>query len=118
MKTGEELWNRALRLLHYADIRRMDGGEETALAIINQVASDLWYGTREGDFSPLSELSDPLPLTGRLVEDVMPYGVAMLLSQNLGDADSQALFASLYNQKRARMRGGESRLDVMPRGGM
>jgi len=38
----------------------------------------------------------------------------MLLAQGMGDGDNQALFASLYGQKRACGSRTASRLDVLP----
>ena len=67
-------------------------------------------------FAPIARLEDELPLARWDAENVMPYGVAMLLAQSEGDADGQALFAAIYNRKRAAVGGfTETRRDVLPR---
>ena len=42
----------------------------------------------------------------------MPYGVAMLMAQTVGDGDNQSLYAALYNRKRAGMTKSDRRVDV------
>lgn len=120
MKTGEEIKNRALQLLNYTDQNgRIDGAMYTdiaarALAVINQIYGDLWYTVHRVGFCPLPTLTDELNLPERVRNDVMPYGVAMLLAQTIGDGDNQAMMADLYNQKRASLTHQCHRRDVIP----
>ena len=65
-------------------------------------------------FHDLFSPNDPIPLPERLTADVMPYGVAMLLAQGEGDADNQATFARIYNQKRAALTHTETRVNRLP----
>lgn len=65
-------------------------------------------------FHDLFSPNDPIPLPDRLTADVMPYGVAMLLAQGEGDADNQATFARIYNQKRAALTHSDTRVNRLP----
>lgn len=118
---GKQLLERALLLLNYVDA----AGEphfpgvngKRAVSVINQIAADLLFA-RQADaaFTPMVRLDEAIPLDERTVENVMPYGVAMLLAQSEGDADGQALFAAIYNRKRAAVGGlAQTRRDVLPR---
>ncbi len=121
MKTGEQVKNRALQLLRYTDGQgRLDAQMYTdvtaqALPLVNQIYSDVWYGLYDEGFAELGAITDELPLPERVVNDVMPYGVAMLMAQTLGDADNQSLMAAYYNRKRASLTHMRGRKDVMPR---
>ena len=65
-------------------------------------------------FHDLFSPNDVIPLPDRLTADVMPYGVAMLLAQGEGDADNQATFARIYNQKRAALTHSDTRVNRLP----
>ena len=120
MKTGEQLKNRALQLLNYTDRNgRLDSqmyADVTArmLPLVNQIYSDVWYGLYDDGFEELGALTDTLHLPERVMNEVMPYGVAMLIAQTIGDADNQSLMAALYNRKRAILTHKRRRKDVMP----
>lgn len=121
MKTGEEIKNRALTLLNYTDQNgRLDSTMYTdvvsrSLAVVNQIYADLWYALHSRGFQELSTLTDDVHLPERVVNDCMPYGVAMLLAQTIGDADNQSMMTDLYNQKRATLTHSRFRKDVLPR---
>ena len=120
MKTGEQVKNRALQLLNYTDGQgRLDAQMYTdvtarVLPLINQIYSDVWYGLYDEGFEELGAITDTLQLPERVVNEVMPYGVAMLMAQTLGDADNQSLMATYYNRKRASLTHPRTRKDVMP----
>lgn len=128
MTTGKEVLDRAMQLLGYTDLYGQTDSLQYAdlykrgLPVVNQIYSDLWWsghaaGTgamRREVFSELSVLEQPLELTPRCITDIAPYGVAMLLAQSMGDGDNQALYASLYAQKRACGSRSSVRLDVLP----
>ncbi len=120
MKTGEQVKNRALQLLNYTDRNgRLDSAmyaDVTArvLPLINQIYSDVWYGLYDEGFEELGAVTDAFQLPERVINDVMPYGVAMLMAQTIGDADNQSLMASLYNRKRTILTHARKRKDVMP----
>lgn len=121
MKTGEQIKDRALQLLNYTDAHgRVDGtlfADVTArsLALVNQIYAELWYALEAGGFEELASLTQPLALPRRVIDEVMPYGVAMLMAQSIGDADNQSMMADVYNQKRALLTHKNRREDVMPR---
>ena len=108
METGQEILDRALQLLGYADGCGADEDSprwqallDRGLAAVNQAYSDLWFIENDGVFTPLTALSGQVLLSSRGAGDILPYGVAMFLAQSEGDGDNQRLYASLYNQKRS-----------------
>lgn len=120
MKTAIEIRDRAWRLLNYTD---GDGRIDTAmyadaaarsLAVVNQIYADIRYCLCAQGVRELETLTEEIDLPEQIVNDVMPYGVAMLTAQTLGDADNQSLFADLYNRKRTRLTHATKRGDVMP----
>ena len=125
MKTGNEVMERALRLLGYVNSRgHPDSVRDAALfkraanAVI-QIYDDLKRIDLLGDKeSSLFDMTEVLKLSPSVIHDVMPYGVAMLIAQNEGDSDAQALFAALYSSKRASVPQKRKTIcDVLPRGG-
>ena len=76
--------------------------EGQALAAVNRIYADLWWCAHPAatDFVPLACLEEAPDLPMRMLYDVMPYGVAMLLARGEGDSDGIAVYTSLYNQKR------------------
>lgn len=120
MRTGEQVKNKALQLLNYTDGQgRLDAQMYTdvtarALPLVNQIYSDVWYGLYDEGFEELGAITDELQLPERVINEVMPYGVAMLMAQTLGDADNQSLMAVYYNRKRASLTHTRRRKDVLP----
>ncbi|HIZ20666.1 MAG TPA: hypothetical protein H9674_07385 [Firmicutes bacterium] len=123
MRTGREVLYRALKLLGYTDgYGEVDGAHSAELlrrgtAAVEQILADLQRLEAPGQTEDWpADLDAPLPLSVQAVNDIMPYGVAMLLAQGEGDGDAQSLYASLYNQKRAgACRPAGRRTDVLPR---
>lgn len=120
--TGHELLEQALTLLNYTDPHgRHDplthaALYKRALPLINQIYADVWHIHSNEPFSPLASLSQTIPLPAPITAGVLPYGVAMLLAQTDGDADNQAVYALLYNQRRGEARTVSDRvLDRQPR---
>lgn len=117
--TGQEAYEQALQLLGYAGT----GDEQEAarrltrsLAVVNQIYADLYVlEGADSPFQPLVSLPETLKLAAKTGYDVLPYGIAMLCAQNEGDGDQQALFAALYNRKRAGVpRAAAKRIDTLP----
>ncbi len=121
--TGQEVFKQAISLLGYTDtLGEPDSVQHTelykrGLAIVNQLLCDLSKAESGVMAAPLTTLRQPLPISDASARDILPYGVAMLLAASQGDGDHQALFAALYDQKRAGIRRGyERRADALPRG--
>ncbi len=120
MKTGKQVLIRAMQLLNLTDSSgRVNAQKNKAvvargLPFINQIGADLAYLEGAERWSEAAGMDDPLPLSGRALDDVMPYGVAMLIAQSEGDISNQSVFASLYNQKRAGLGQSGQRGDVIP----
>lgn len=108
MKTAKEVLERAMQLCGYLngdgvpDRLRDADIYKRGLALVNQIYTDMFFAeTPDGEFSPLSSMEAVIPLSPRCVNDVLPYGVAMLLAGAEGDAAAQRVFTHAYNQKRA-----------------
>ena len=88
------------------------------LAMVNQIFSDMFFAeTPDGAFCPLKGMDEEIPLSERCVNDIMPYGVAMLLAAAEGDATNQSAFSYMYNQKRASgVKGARIITDKLPTG--
>lgn len=119
--TGQQVLEQALALLNYTGSDGRFSSQQTrpvwsrALFVVNQAYRDLWNVERDDEFVALAQLAETLRLSARAVGDVLPYGVAMLLAQGEGDGDNQAVFSSLYAQKRASLARTEQRQDALPR---
>lgn len=118
--TVREMLSEAMELLGYLDVLGTPAGQagqlEQGVAAVNRIAADLAFRAEGARFRPLT-LDDPIPLPDRLLRDVMPWGVAMLLAQGEGDAEGQALCAALYNRKRICVAPQAGRVaDVLPKG--
>ena len=121
MKTGNDVFNRALLLLGYTGIDGAVNGAQSAelfrreLDVLNQVMADLWPLEKDEVYQPLVNVNENIPLSVAAVENVMPYGVAMFLAQADGDGANQQLYATLYQQKRNAVKKPlKTRADVLP----
>ena len=108
MKTAKEVLDRAMQLCGYVngegvpDRLRDADIYKRGLALVNQIYTDMFFAeTPDGRFQPLTALQEEISLSARCVNDIMPYGVAMLLTQAEGDTTAQSAFSYAYNQKRA-----------------
>ncbi len=125
MKTGNEVLKRALHLLGYTDsLGNVDALQDTELmkrgtTAVMQIYSDMQRieNSTEFDTEPFN-MADEIKLSAVSVNDVMPYGVAMLLADMDNNGVAQAKFANIYNQKRKSIpKSIARRIDVIPRGG-
>ena len=118
--TGKGMFDKAISLLGYKNTGGVISGGESlniqAIAVINAIYSDLFYASGGSCFEEISTLMEEIKLPKRLLDVVMPYGVAMLLAQSEHDGDSQVLFQSIYNQKRMSATTFGKVKDVLPRG--
>lgn len=119
---GRSLFDKAMIMLGYTSAEGLSGEEDMlkkALVIINNVYAELYtaFVQKQGDedgFVPLANINDTLNLPPRVANDIAPYGVAMWLAQSEGDADSQTLYANLYNQKKVCGKKFDKITDKMP----
>lgn len=118
--TGQKIIENAISLLGYTaangNLQQNARIAAKALVTVNQIYSDLWRICNDGDFVPLKTVHEEIKLPERAVNDVMPYGLAMLIAQSESDGDQQQLYAALYNRKRTSLSKRESIQDVLPRG--
>ena len=124
MKTAREVFERAMQIGGYVNSEgapdRLRDADiyKRGLALVNQIYTDMFFAeTPDGDFSPLISMDAEIPLSTRCVNDIMPYGVAMLIAQAEGDATNQSIFSYAYNQKRAGgVKGTRTITDKLPTG--
>ncbi|MBQ1211612.1 MAG: hypothetical protein IIX68_07405 [Clostridia bacterium] len=117
--TGNDILQRALILMGYTDQNGEPDAEITrraarhGLAAVTQIYKELSYASGKVP-QPILLMSEPLPLAPRLLDEVMPYGVAMLLAVAEGDAGTEAAFALIYNRKRCLLTTTEQIIDSLP----
>ena len=103
---ARELFDEAMIMLGYASAEGLSGEDDMlkkSLVLINKVYFELYrafVNNKGEDFIPLSNINCEVRLPEFVLRDIAPYGVAMYLAQSESDADSQALYANLYNQKK------------------
>ncbi|MBQ7288766.1 MAG: hypothetical protein IJW78_03445 [Clostridia bacterium] len=116
--TGAQILDKALRLLGYTDslgLAEMTGRiQSRAAAAVNAVYSDLYYLLQDTGFQGIRMLTDEICLPERILNDVMPYGVAAFIAQGESDGDQQQYFMSIYNSKRLGIAGTSVTEDVIP----
>lgn len=113
---GIEIFEKALTLLGYINQEGsfLDSLNLKALNVINTVYADLYFLLHSDGFKPLKSLDDTPLLSNRILLDVMPYGVAMHLAQNMGDGLNQQIFATIYDAKRCSINIIDTRTDCIP----
>lgn len=124
MKTAREVLERAMHLCGMTDSAGAIDRERDAdmirrgLPLTEQMVCDLYLLEHPDADPPEIKSSDTvIPLSARTVNDILPYGVAMLLAQVNGDAGAQSAFAAIYNQKRQSARRRTAAVtDVLPTG--
>lgn len=110
--TGSEVYTAAISRLGYGDAPEL---RARALSVINQVYADLHYCVSPGKpFLPLKNLNGEIELPERAADELMPAGTAAFLAQSVSDGDSQQLWISIYNRKRAALTRLDRRTDVFP----
>jgi hypothetical protein len=115
--TAKDIANKALVLMGYNDMNGNTADprfQVTALNAVNFVYADLFYCIYTEGFKELGKLSEDVDLPERVLNDVMPYGVASYIAKNVGDGDNQQYFAQIYNTKRRSVSLGSSVEDVIP----
>lgn len=120
--TALKMFEKAMTMCGYTTADGVNGREDMlkkALTVINLVYADLYNAFvaipgKDEEFSELESIHDQIELPGRILSDIMPYGVAMYLAQSESDADNQNLFAALYNRKRVGLVRVEKVKDTLP----
>lgn len=95
--TGNDILKISASLLGYTDANGEMEGLKTIInrgcEFINQIGFDL-------EIPKISMLSEKLTLSQK-AEELLIYGVCMLIALNCEDTDKSELFTRLYNMKRA-----------------
>ena len=124
MKTARDVLERAMHLCGITNSAGAIDRERDAdiikrgLPLVEQMVCDLHLLEHPDTDPPEIKTSETvIPLSARTVNDILPYGVAMLLAQTEGDAGAQSAFAAIYNQKRQGARRRTATItDVLPSG--
>ena len=118
--TARDILTTAMTMLGYTRNNGEISGEQElfkrGIIAVNQAYADLFYLLGGKDYKAITSSNDTINLPERILNDIMPYGVAMFIAQSENDGDSQALYANIYNKKRASVRIANTVQDVMPRG--
>lgn len=116
--TAIEILNSALKLLGYTEA---NGNNELpqrilnrAVAVTNVIYAELWRTEGKTDFKPISSLADKINLTERVLNEIMPCGVAMMIAGSESDGDNQSFWAEIYNRKRTTMASISERINELP----
>ncbi len=115
--TAKDISDKALVLLGFNDMNGNTADprfQVTALNAVNSVYADLFYCLYTDNFKELGTLSEEIDLPERVLNDVMPYGVASFIAKNVGDGENQQFFAQMYNTKRRSVSSGSVIEDVIP----
>lgn len=115
--TGEYVIEKAMALLGYAN---MEGNTSSArfqfasISALNAIYGDLYYLNDKTGFRPVSSANDEILLDERTINNVMPYGVAAFIAQNMGDTNNQQFYSQMYNQKRKTVVQQSTITDALP----
>lgn len=112
--TGIEIVNISLDLLNYPSFEKSGIDISRAKNVVNAVYSDLFYMNNENGFKRLNGLEEEIPIDERVLNDIMPYGVAAFLAESMNDGDNQQLFMHKYNQKRLSLSQKSTIRDTLP----
>lgn len=108
---GDYVIEKAVELLGYDNNARY---QFKSLSALNSIYSDLFYLNNDEGFKPLTTTGDEIALTEKIINDVMPYGVASMIALSMGDSDNQQIFSQIYNLKRKRAKTKGTIEDVLP----
>ncbi len=104
--TAYEIFFAAAALTGYDGMIGENSGKDEllskGLAACDRIYSDLHYAVY-GDSAArtkLNSMNDEVILPQRVLDDIMPYGVAMLLSLWEGDGENNQIWTQIYNEKR------------------
>ena len=115
--TGSEVLQRSLQLLGYSEsngnLHISQVVRNRALPVVNLVYAELSRNCGK-DNKHIESLSDEINLPDRVLNEVMPLGVAMYLANAEGDANSEAFWGREYNAKRATLSRVEKIKDTIP----
>ena len=115
--TGSEVLQRSLQLLGYSEGNGNSHISQVvrnrALAVVNLVYAELSRNCGK-DNKPINSLSDEIELSDRVLNEIMPCGIAMYLANAEGDANNEAFWGREYNNKRATLTRVEQIKDVIP----
>lgn len=116
--TGNDILNTSLQLLGYNE---SNGNthlttviRNRAVAIVNLVYMELSRNCGVNN-TPICSLGDEIKLPDRVLNEIMPSGVAMYIANGEGDANNEAFWGREYNAKRATLSSFETVKDTIPK---
>ena len=113
--TAREVLNNAVVRLGYLEDQNPELYKNIlnrAVAVINDVYSDLYSIVSADEFEPIKTLADTIKLPQKAMGALI-YGVAAFFALSQNDSDSQNFFMSVYNQKRASLSKIVTKKDVL-----
>ena len=76
-----------------------EGLQRSALAFVDEIAREVWYGLYDAPYTPPTTLDTPLSLPDEAFS-ALAYGVAMLFARAEGDLTAHTLLANEYDRHR------------------
>lgn len=101
--TAKDIISKAIITLGYNDEQGNTSDSRFQIAsknALNIVYSDLFYCLNSEGFEEIKSLTDEIKLPERILNNVMPYGVAAFIAESIGDGEKQQFFIAIYNKKR------------------
>lgn len=108
-----ELIDKAFDLCGYTRTNELN---KQAITAVNIIYSDIFYILKKEGFSPVTNLNDEITFEERIINDILPYGVASHIAELEYDGEKQNLYAAYYNRKRLTIGGRGKIEDKLPRG--
>ena len=115
--TAKDIISKAIVMLGYNDEQGNTSDSRFQIAAKNAlkiVYSDLFYCLNSKGFEEIKSLTDEIKLPERVLNNVMPYGVASFIAESIGDGEKQQFFTVIYNRKRTQLTNFEDMEDGIP----
>ena len=108
-----ELIDKAFDLCGYTRTNELN---KQAITAVNIIVSDIFYTLNKEGYTPITSLDDEITFDERIINDVLPYGVAARIAELEYDGEKQNIYAAYYNRKRLSLGGRGMIEDKLPRG--
>lgn len=108
-----ELVDKAFDLCGYTRTNELN---KQAIIAADIIVSDIFYTLHKEGYSPITKLDDEIFFEERIINDILPYGVAAKIAELEYDGEKQNIFAAYYNRKRLSLGGKTMIEDKLPRG--
>lgn len=109
----KELIDKAFDLCGYTRTNELN---KQAITAVNIIVSDIFYTLNKEGFIPVTNLDDKITFNERIINDILPYGVASHIAELEYDGEKQNIYAAYYNRKKLSLSSICQIEDKLPRG--